>query len=290
MKSYHVHRSAQCPTGAHMVYDEATNTEVTQDCDCPALVVSASGPPGPVEPHLMQWSRGELARLVTEFDRGYFDPDGMPPRRSTQFLSAFQSEILDMIARSPLSAMVTLLSRAAFDQITLDTGAAFTDASGRTYPVARPVLSLRMMPGHWARIWLPVDGGDELFFEEGGCAGGNNPVVLWERPLSDREKELTEADIRGRVRDLMGAQAWEPYTRGEAQETAAPRLVDDGHALTERVLADLADAAAQLAAADTPLTPLKVEPASSNGTGRRRGGGSAKGASGAKKRLPPAGR
>lgn len=269
MKSYHVHRSAQCPTGAHVEYDEATGKDVTRGCDCPALVVRASGPPGPVEPHLMQWSRGELARLVGEFDRGYFDNDEAPARRSTQFLSAFQTEMLDMIDRSPLSAAVTLMSRAAPDQIVFDAAAG--------------LLSLRMMPGRWAVLKLPSGPDEEIVYEEAEVpAVGAAYVVLWERPVSEYERTLTEAGIRDQVRHLLGGPAWTA-----AAPAGGDVLQDDGEQLTETVLGQLADLAALVdqeiadRAAPIPVAPAKTKTPARPRAGKAKGGA-------AKKRLPPA--
>lgn len=262
MKSYHVHRSAQCPTGAHVVFDEATGKDVTAGCDCPALVVRASGPPGPAEPHLMQWSRAELARLVGEFDRGYFDNDEAPERRTTQFLSAFQTEVLDMIGRSPLSAAVTLMSRAAPDQVVFD--------------AANGVLSLRMMPGRWAVIRFPAGPDDDMVFEDAQAPGGDGGAVLWARATSQREQELTEDAIRDQVRELMNGPNWAASAR------ATDALQDDGDQLGA-TLDELATMAELLEQANPAPRPLPVSPAP-NGSGRRRGKGKN---STAKKRLPP---
>ena len=225
MKNYHVHRPASCPTGEHVIIEGGA--EVTRDCTCPALVVSASGPPGPVTPHLMQWSRGELERLVTEFDRGYFDPAGFPPRRSSMFISAFQTELLDLIDRNPFAAVVTLLSRMPFDRITF-------------CPVTFQ-LSMRLFPGTWAVICLPDDDGADLSYRSASEAAGTAPAVLWERPAPD--DQVTADYVRGQVRELLtGPGGWKPAI------AATSALQDDGESLAE-VLDQLEQFAAQLDAA-----------------------------------------
>jgi hypothetical protein len=224
MKSYHVHRSASCPTGEHVIIEGGA--EVTRDCDCPALVVSATGPPGPAIPHLMQWSRGELERLVTEFDRGYFDRAGAPPRRMSMFVSAFQTELLDLIDRNPFAAVVTLLSRMPFDQV--------------TWCQLTNQMSMRMMPGRWAVITLPAfDGDDDPVYQSATEPAGDMPVTLWERAFTG--EQATADYVRGQVRELLtGPGGWKPTIAG----TGA--LQDDGDSLTEAVLEQLADFAAQL--------------------------------------------
>lgn len=227
MKSYYVHRLESCPTGEHVVIDDATGQEVTRDCTCPALVVSASGPPGPTVPHLMQWSRPELARLVGEFDRGYFDADGSPPRRLSMFVSAFQTELLDLMERNPFAAVVRVLTQCVFDQL--------------TFCFATYQLSFRLMPGQWAVINLPVDGGKETTYRTDTKPAGLHPQILWERPVSDDEQRATEADIRGQVRELLtGKDGW------TAAATDTTTLLDDEQQITAVDLSQLAAAAAQL--------------------------------------------
>lgn len=260
MKLYDVHRSQKCPTGQHVVIDEVTKEEVTLDCTCPALVVRASGPPGPVEPHLMQWSRGELARLVAEFDRGYFDADGSPPRVTSMFISAFQTELLNLIDRNPFAAVVTLLSRMPFDRVTF---------CGSTFQ-----LGLRLMPGQWAVICLPDDDGADIAYRSAGEAPGTSPAVLWERPAHD--DQVTADYVRGQVRELLtGPGGWKPAI------PAGGTLVDADDTLAE-ALDELGAFAAQLDALEGPaaVPPVELAP----GRPRKR----AKPASGAaKKRLPP---
>lgn len=259
MKLYDVHRYAHCPTGEHVEYDPGTKAETTVNCTCPALVVRASGPPGPVEPHLMQWSRSELARLVTEFDRGYFDADGSPPRRLSMFVSAFQSELLDLIDRNPFAAVVTLLSRMPFDRV--------------TFCASTLQLGFRMMPGQWAVICLPDDDGADIAYRSGDEAPGTAPAILWERPAFD--DQATADYVRGQVRELLtGPGGWKPAL------PATSTLQDDNDALTEVVLAQLDEFAAQLEAAPAVL-PVEAP-------GRRRARAKTTGkAAGAKKRLPP---
>ena len=286
MKSYYVHRLESCATGEHVVIDEETQQEVTKDCTCPALVVSASGPPGPVTPHLMQWSRTELARIVAEFDRGYFDAEGSPPRRLSMFVSAFQSELLDLMERNPFAAVVRVLTQCVFDRL---------DFCFTTYQV-----SFRLMPGQWAVINLPDDGGKEITYRTATEPAGLHPQTLWERPVSDEEQQATEADIRAQVRELLtGKDGWAPADKDTTT------LLDDEQAITPISLDDLAAAAAQLEewerqdAGEAPSvralsrTPaeivaslLPVEPAP--GPARRGGGKATSKRAGAKKRVPPA--
>ena len=235
MKEYDVHRSEQCPTGQHVEIDPDTRAETTVNCTCPALVVRASGPPGPTEPHLMLWSRGELARLVTEMDRGYFDANGSPPRRSSMFVSAFQSELLNLIDRNPFAAVVTLFSRMSFDQV--------------TFCFATYQLSFRMMPGQWAVLGLPDDDGADITYRLAGEPAGTSPAVLWERPTVD--DQATGEYIRGQVRELLtGPGGWKPAVPGVGA------LQDDGDSMTEVVLAQLDEFAAQLDA--LPALPAAV--------------------------------
>lgn len=226
MKNYHVHRLASCPTGEHVIIEGGA--EVTRDCTCPALVVSASGPPGPVTPHLMQWSRGELERLVTEFDRGYFDPAGFPPRRSSMFISAFQTELLDLIDRNPFAAVVTLLSRMPFDRV--------------TWCQLTNQMSMRMLPGQWAVIKLPAfDGDDDPVYRSATEPAGDAPATLWERAFTG--EQATVDYVRGQVRELLtGPGGWKPAI------AATSALQDDGESLNE-VLDQLEQFAAQLDAA-----------------------------------------
>lgn len=235
MKTYDVHRYQSCPTGEHTVYDEATGKDVTRDCTCPALVVRAVGPPGPAMPHMMMWSRSELARLVNEFDRGYFDADESAPRRLSMFVSAFQSELLDLVERNPIAAVVRMLSRCVFDQVAFDTWTM--------------TLSLRLMPGQWAVIRLPTGADAEIEYELMDEPWGKAPAVLWARPVSDREQELTAADIREQVRELLTGPGYKPST------AATTTLQDDDEQLTEVVLGQLADMAEQIGFAELPPAP-----------------------------------
>ena len=235
MKTYDVHRYQSCPTGEHTVYDEATGQDVTRDCTCPALVVRAVGPPGPATPHMMMWSRSELARLVNEFDRGYFDADGSAPRRLSMFVSAFQSELLDLVERNPIAAAVRMLSRCVFDQVAFDTWTM--------------TLSLRLMPGQWAVIRLPTSAEVEIEFELMSEPWGKAPAVLWARPISDRERELTAADIREQVRELLTGPDYTPSAR------ATTTLQDDDEQLTEVVLGELAKMAEEIGFAELPPAP-----------------------------------
>ena len=281
---YDVHRSNQCPTGEHVVINDATGQPETKDCTCPALVVRASGPPGPVEPHLMQWSRAELATLVREMDRGYFDANGAPPRRLSMFVSAFQTELLDLLERAPFAAVVRLLTRCVFHRV------AFCFA---TYQ-----LSFELMPGHWAVIQLPDEQGGQITYRSATEAGGSFSQVLWERPLTAGEEASTEEDIRAQVRELLhGENGWSPA------DTSTTILYGEEEKLLAATLDDLAAAAAQLqeeadgdpsalrraevlhvARPTAPAGVLPVEPAAP-GRKRRRGGTPKLGAG--KKRLPP---
>lgn len=241
MKIYDVHRSEQCPTGEHVEINDVTGEATTKDCTCPALVVRASGPPGPAEPHLMQWSRRELATLVREMDRGYFDANGSPPRRVSMFVSAFQTELLDLIERAPFAAVVRLLTRCLFHRV------AFCFA---TYQ-----LSFELMPGHWAVISLPVDPSGQVTYRSATEAAGSFSQVLWERPLTPGEEASTEAEIRAQVRELLhGENGWSP-----ADTSTTILYGDDGEDLLAATLDDLAAAAAQLEAEDDPSAYRRAE-------------------------------
>lgn len=237
MKSYDVHRSALCATGEHVIIDGVTGAETTENCTCPALVVRASGPPGPVETHLMLWSRGELERLVAQFDSGYFDQAGAPPRRSSMFISAFQTELLDLIDRNPFAAVVTLLSRMPFDRV--------------TWCQLTNQMSMRMMPGQWAVIVFPAfDGDDDPVYRSATEPAGDAPVTLWERAFTG--EQATVDYVRGQVRELLtGPGGWKPAI------AATSALQDDGESLTE-VLAQLDAFAAQIDAEPARVGPCQV--------------------------------
>lgn len=229
-----------------MVGEGDDRKEVTQDCTCPALVIRAQGPPGPEMPHLMMWSRGELARLRAKFDEGYFDDDECPPRRVSLFMSAVQAELLDMLDRDPLHAFVYMLTRVKlFDRVTLGQGT-YGDGS------RAQLLSLRLMPGHWAVIGLPCEPDQEITYQHADQPGGENPALLWERPESRAEQVQTEEDIRQQVRGMLHGTTWERST----QETSS--LVDDEGELKE-TLDQLHLAAERIEREDASPAPLPVD-------------------------------
>jgi len=218
VKEYHVHRLESCPTGEHV----DPETDKTVDCTCPAMVVKASGPPGPVDAHLMQWSRGELARLVREFDRGYFDAEGSPSRTTSMFISDWQQQLLDAVRDDPLRAVTMLLARMRFDLLSFDPDKA--------------VLSFRLLPGHYVHMLLPTDPDKGLEVRRVGTPAGD---TLWQRDELQSLHPWIEDDVRGQVRKLLEPRGWSP-----ADKTVDP-LVDDSHAedATLAQLAQIVDAA-----------------------------------------------
>lgn len=195
-----MHRLEACPTGEHV----DPQTEQTVDCTCPALVVKASGPPGPTEPHLMQWTRGELQRLVREFDRGYFDHEGAPARTTSMFISDWQQQLLDAVRDDPLRAVTMLLARMRFDMLSFD-------------PQQR-ILSFRAMPGKYLHLMLPKDQDATFEVRRMGTPAGDE---LWSRPQLAGLDPQVEEDVRGQIRGLLKPRGWSP-----ADTSIAP-LVDD---------------------------------------------------------------
>lgn len=223
-----MHRLEACPTGEHV----DPQTEQTVDCTCPALVVKASGPPGPTEPHLMQWSRGELQRLVREFDRGYFDHEAAPARTSSMFISDWQQQLLDAVRDDPLRAVTMLLARMRFDMLSFDP--------------AQRILSFRAMPGKYLHMMLPADEDGTLEVRRVGTPAGDE---LWSLQRLASLGPQVEENVREQVRGLLKPRGWSP-----ADKSIDP-LVDDT-AQVDATLDRLAELVGELPAG--VVTPKQV--------------------------------
>lgn len=105
-----------CPTGEHEL---PYSKEGTAGCTCPWLIVQSDTP----QMHITTWSRAELDVLIREVDRGTFDPADYPRRAGSRFLSDFVSQLVDVVQRNPVEALMMLMARARIEQVAWDPAA-----------------------------------------------------------------------------------------------------------------------------------------------------------------------
>lgn len=190
MRTYLRRRTAACPTGEHVQVtddpdDPTRQIEKTVNCDCPWLVIQETQP----VPHMMVWSTPEsVQRLIAEFDRGYFDLEGMPRRARSEFMSPHVSDLLDLIdAKDAVGAAMRLLATVTADQV-------------RWLPETS-TLAIRIpfdrghLEGKTMDTWL------QLTFEQG------EPIKvdrgpLPETPAGEARLDLTEAFVHRGGMDL----------------------------------------------------------------------------------------
>lgn len=163
------------------------------------MIVGSSTP----VPHTTGFNRRELERLVKEADDGFFDPEHLPKRHGSRFLSPFLQRLLDLAQTEPLGAAQQLLSSLTFDQVAWDPQAGCLSLRQRRFGADG-------VEHEWLQLWLRGSNDEqEQSAARGQAAGGGAATIqgLWSQPLAIEEGPARiEVDgLRDQIRAVTAA-------------------------------------------------------------------------------------
>lgn len=231
MREFASRKTDECPTGEHTRIiedpdDPTRDKAITENCTCTWMVIRDLHPGG----QSLVWpTKDSLIRLIAEFDRGNFDPPGMPPRRSA-FMSPYVTELIRHMDRGDiLGAALRLLARVAVDKVTWDdatgTVALRVPFDNRSSDVDRWV-TLTFAPGRTIQVnRLP---GTELPEEQ-------HLGTLWQAPPSVADVATaampTPGKLSAQVRELLQQEGLTPndppYVRAGGTTDGGLEMIHD---------------------------------------------------------------